>query len=144
MHNLPDDIRRYDTHPLSPFCEEWWCPECGANENDSDCVTGHCVTKEKERTMEFAEWIANELANDRPVFDGERHWTFDDVQACVDEDEEVARLHRMLMLATSNLEKERAASAYQLVFRRNALKLAEEIAGDLMILHGNPIAQEAM
>lgn len=81
-----------------------------------------------DRPASVSAWIVEELTNDRPVFDGERYWTFDDVQERVDRHPEIARLGRMLMFATSNQQKERAASAYQLIFRRTAKALADELA----------------
>jgi hypothetical protein len=36
MGNYPDDIRRFNNHPSSPFCDEPPCPECG--EVGYDCI----------------------------------------------------------------------------------------------------------
>jgi hypothetical protein len=137
MYNIPDDAAG---HPLAPWNEqEWRCPECGGHQDDVECTPSDCRATKKnkptrsrsssmDRPAALAAWIVEELVGDRPVFDGHRHWTFDDVQERVDQHPDVARLGRMLVLATSNQQKERAASAYQLIFRRTAKALAEQIA----------------
>ena len=49
--NYPDDIRRYDDDPRSPFYDgERHCPECGGNENDVECEPGHCVEDDECET----------------------------------------------------------------------------------------------
>ncbi len=41
--NEPDDIRRFDNDPRSPYYEEWVCPGCG--ETNTDCELDHCVNE---------------------------------------------------------------------------------------------------
>lgn len=90
-------------------------------------------TPEQRRNL-MIETIARQLCNDESVFDGVLHWTLDSVQECVDNDPDLPRLVRMLMTASTDFQKGRAAEAYQLLFRQNAQKLAADIVDDVMMV----------
>lgn len=47
MSNYPDDIRRFDHDPRSPFYIEWRCPVCNAYEGETECTTDYCETHEE-------------------------------------------------------------------------------------------------
>ena len=47
MNGYPDDIRRFDHDPRSPFYKEWRCKQCGEPEGNG-CDDDYCAEDDEE------------------------------------------------------------------------------------------------